>query len=101
MKFPFLLALMILSLFFSACSTHLPLVSNAGYRMNTSNAQVTSWKRLNEQHIIMQKYDYSCGAASLATLMKYYFNEDISEQKLLNYIKTVFNQQEYKRIEKD
>lgn len=49
----------------------------------------------------MQKYDYSCGAASLATLMKYYFNEDISEQKLLNYIKTVFNPQEYKRIEKD
>lgn len=101
MKFPFLLALMLLSLFLSSCSTPLPLLSNAGYRMNISNAQVTSWKNLNEQHIIMQKYDYSCGAASLATLMKYYFNEDISEKKLLTYIKTVFNQQEYKRIEKD
>ena len=101
MKHPSLLALISLSLFLSACSTHSPLSSNAGYRINTKNAQVTSWKSLNEQHIIMQKYDYSCGAASLATLMKYYFNEDISEQTLLDYIKTVFNKQEYKRIEKD
>jgi predicted double-glycine peptidase len=90
-----------LSLFLSACAIQNPLLSNAGYRLHSNNAQVTSWKALNEQHIIMQKYDYSCGAASLATLMKYYFNEDISEQKLLDYIKTVVNQQEYKRIEKD
>ena len=90
-----------LSLFLSACAIQNPLLSNAGYPLHSNNAQVTSWKALNEQHIIMQKYDYSCGAASLATLMKYYFKEDISEQRLLNYIKTVFSPQEYKRIEKD
>lgn len=90
-----------LSLFLSACAIQKPLLSNAGYRLQSSNAQVTSWKTLNQQHIIMQKYDYSCGAASLATLMKYYFNEEMSEQTLLNYIKTVFSPQEYKRIEKD
>jgi predicted double-glycine peptidase len=96
-----LLKLLGLSLFLCACAIQKPLLSNAGYPLHNSNAQITSWKALNEQHIIMQKYDYSCGAASLATLMKYYFNEEINEQKLLDYIKTVFNKQEYKRIEKD
>ena len=90
-----------LSFLLSACAFNKPLLSNTGHLINTSTNKITSWKALNEQHIIMQKYDYSCGAASLATLMKYYFNNDISEQRLLDYIKTVFNKEEYKRIEKD
>jgi predicted double-glycine peptidase len=101
MKFLSLLHIIILSPVLISCTTQNPLLSNAGYRINITKSNVTSWKTLNEQHIIMQKYDYSCGAASLATLMKYYFNEDINEQTLLNYIKTVFNKQEYKKIEKD
>lgn len=32
----------------------------------------------------MQRHDYSCGAASLATLLKYYFGEkDVTEQEIL------------------
>jgi predicted double-glycine peptidase len=46
----------------------------------------------------MQRYDYSCGAASLATLMRYYFKEDLTEQSLLNEINTMFNEQELKVI---
>ena len=96
--------LLVLSVFLSACAMHKanqPLLSNAGYALQTKDTRVSSWKALNEEHIIMQKYDYSCGAASLATLMKYYFNDNISEQTLLDYIKTVFNKQEYQRIEED
>lgn len=89
------------ALMLSACSHPNTLLSNSGYALDIKNSQVTSWKTLNEQHIIMQKYDYSCGAASLATLMKYYFNDDINEQKLLDYIKTIFSPEEYKRIEKN
>ena len=62
---------------------------------------VKSWVAIKNDNLTRQKYDYSCGAASLATLMKYYFNDDISEQKLLDYIKTVFDKEEYKRIEQD
>lgn len=88
---------------FSGCTTTTGklLVSNVGHPIDGTNKKVASWKTLNEQNVIMQQYDYSCGAASLATLMKYYFNDDISEKKLLEYIKTVFTKEEYARIEKD
>lgn len=88
-------------LFFSGCALHQPLLSNAGHPIDHSTNKVTSWKQLNEQNVIMQRFDYSCGAASLATLMKHYFNEDVSEKKLLDYIKKTFNKQEYARIKKD
>lgn len=90
----------ILGLLLVACS-HKPLLSNAGYVIDRNNINIKSWKELNEQHVVMQKYDYSCGAASLATLMKYYFHEDISEQQLINHIKNMFSKSEYAVIEKE
>ncbi|MDM8558055.1 C39 family peptidase [Thiotrichales bacterium HSG14] len=45
-----------------------------------------TWKELREQNIVMQKLDYSCGAAALATLMRYYFQEDIVEKEVLEDI---------------
>jgi len=86
---------------FSGCASHLPLLSNAGHPIDTSTNKVTSWKQLNEQNVIMQRFDYSCGAASLATLMNYYFNANVSEQELLDYIKETFSKKEYAHIEEE
>lgn len=36
---------------------------------------VWSYKELKERQIVMQKYDYSCGAAVLATIIKYYWGD--------------------------
>lgn len=83
------------------CTSRVPLLSNAGYLIDRQPTTVISWKKLKEQNIIMQHFDYSCGAASLATLMKYYFNDDISEENLLDHIKNSFSKKEYTRIEKD
>jgi len=58
-----------------------------------------SFKGKAEKNIFMQKYDYSCGAASLATLMHYYFGDSVSERSLLEYIKRFYTPDEYKRIE--
>jgi predicted double-glycine peptidase len=44
---------------------------------------VASWTKLREQHVVMQQKDYSCGAASLATLMRYHWGDDITELELL------------------
>ena len=35
----------------------------------------------------MQEVDYSCGAASLATIMKYYYKDNISEKSILETAK--------------
>lgn len=47
---------------------------------------VRTWKDFLEQNIVMQGFDYSCGAGALATLMRYYFQDNVSEKDILNDI---------------
>jgi len=82
----------------SACTTSMPLVSNSGIRIDISSKEVHSMKDLNEMNIEMQKEDYSCGAASLATLMRYYFNEDINEKNVLDKVKDIFTEEQFEVI---
>ncbi|MEJ2610495.1 MAG: C39 family peptidase [Candidatus Thiodiazotropha sp.] len=73
-------------------------MTNGGYIVETHPTRIKSWKELNEKNIIMQRYDYSCGAASLATLLRYYFKEYMTEQSLLNEINDIFDEQELNTI---
>ncbi len=41
----------------------------------TMRYYVWSYKEIKERRIVMQKYDYSCGAAVLATIVKYYWGD--------------------------
>jgi uncharacterized protein len=79
------------------CSTA-PLLTNGGHVIEKQLGRIKSWKELNEKDVIMQRYDYSCGAASLATLLRYYFLEDVTEQSLLNDINTIFTDEELRVI---
>lgn len=60
-------------------------------RMGTTliNQQTTSLLTLRTQGVVIQKYDYSCGAAALATLMTYHFNDPVNEESLLNLISQI------------
>ena len=42
-----------------------------------------SMKDLREQDLVRQQFDFSCGAASLATLVRYGFGDDVTEGQLL------------------
>lgn len=42
-----------------------------------------SWSTRQRENIVMQRYDYSCGSAALATVLRYYFQDDIDESKVL------------------
>ncbi len=44
---------------------------------------VASWKTMRDRRIVKQSLDYSCGAASLATLINEFYGQDISEADLL------------------
>jgi hypothetical protein len=44
---------------------------------------VWSFKELRERNIVMQKLDYSCGAAALATIFRYYWGADVGEETFL------------------
>ncbi|MGH8479632.1 MAG: C39 family peptidase [Gammaproteobacteria bacterium] len=41
-------------------------------------------KELRDQYVVKQELDYSCGAAALATLMRYYYGDDTSEREMLD-----------------
>jgi predicted double-glycine peptidase len=56
---------------------------------------VKTWKDFLEQNIVMQQFDYSCGAAALATLMQYYFQDDVTERDILKNILNHLNDKDF------
>lgn len=41
-------------------------------------------KQLRDQNVVKQQLDYSCGSAAMATLLRYYFGDQTSEQAILD-----------------
>ena len=52
-------------------------------RDHTFRRHVKSWVDLRNQNVVMQQRDYSCGAAALATLIRYHWGDDVTETQLL------------------
>ena len=44
---------------------------------------IKNWKSLRDAQVVKQDLDYSCGAASLATLLNYFYGQDLTEEALL------------------
>lgn len=44
---------------------------------------VWSYKELRERQVVMQQLDYSCGAATLATIARYYWGDNVTETTFL------------------
>ncbi|MDA8087873.1 MAG: C39 family peptidase [Nitrospiraceae bacterium] len=47
------------------------------------HAKVRSMKDLRFTGVVHQKYDFSCGAAAMATLLKYYYGRKVTEQEII------------------
>lgn len=45
--------------------------------------RVCSYQELQRRNVVMQSRDYSCGAAALATLVKYYWGDPVTEETFL------------------
>jgi hypothetical protein len=63
--------------------------------------KVSSWKALRDANIVKQKYDYSCGAASVATLLTFYFGEKTSEKEVIKLILKNRNKTDIEKITKE
>lgn len=70
-----------------------PIVRDAA---RTFQQPVTSWKALRERHVVMQRYDFSCGAAAIATVAKYYWRDEASEEQFLKAILKELSAEEVK-----
>jgi predicted double-glycine peptidase len=62
-------------------------LTQAGSGMTPAAVTRHSLKELRDRHVVKQRLDYSCGAAALATLLRYYFGEETSEQDIIEWLK--------------
>lgn len=58
------------------------------------NARVKSMKAFRDTYVVRQRYDYSCGAAALATLLRYGFGDPATEQDVLKQLFDLLTDQE-------
>ena len=68
------------------------------------SAPIQSWIEIKNKYLSRQKHDYSCGSASLSTILKYYYNQNISEKEILDAVMKMkgltknSSLEEYKRV---
>lgn len=67
--------------------------------MTRVGKRVKSLLELRQEKVILQNLDFSCGAAALATVLRYGFEEDTSERELISLI-FVFGQTPEKGVKK-
>jgi predicted double-glycine peptidase len=53
---------------------------------------VKSMLEMRQEHVVIQKWDFSCGAAALATILNYQYNEPITEREIA---KAMVKREEY------
>jgi len=62
--------------------------------------RVRDYRSLQRQNIVMQRRDYSCGAAALATVAKYYWGDNVDEEFFLTILDHILTVEEAKeRVE--
>lgn len=57
-------------------------IPNNGYMIQ--NISIKSWKTLRDFQVVKQNLDYSCGAASIATILNEYYGKNVTEEDILN-----------------
>lgn len=58
-------------------------ITNATYSNYNQSNNIKSWKEIKDRNIIKQENDFSCGAASIATILNSYYNIKITEAEVL------------------
>src|ERR1700754_3420548 len=56
------------------------------------NIQLTSYSEIPFQTVVRQRYDYSCGSAALATLLKFHYAIDTNEADVFTAMYAVGDQ---------
>jgi hypothetical protein len=64
----------------------------------TLRAPVTSYTELRFKEVVRQRFDLSCGAAALATLMRYGWGLEITEEEIIEGIATTSTAEQREKI---
>jgi hypothetical protein len=61
---------------------------------HTFQLRVRDWVELKRRNIVMQRRDYSCGAAALATVGRYYWEDNVNEDLFLRSLDSILTDKE-------
>jgi hypothetical protein len=62
--------------------------------------EIRNYVQIKNQNIVMQRRDYSCGAATLATIARYYWGDNVTEDDVLRALDEILTPEQVKdRIE--
>jgi uncharacterized protein len=61
---------------------------------NQTQIVVHSYFWLKQQHIVMQTRDFSCGAAAVATIARFYWGDNVNEDVFLRALDTILTDEE-------
>lgn len=61
------------------------------------NKPVKNLKEIKGKYVVRQTLDYSCGPASLATVLSYYFQDRVSEEEIIKFLLLTTNLQKVKQ----
>jgi len=50
--------------------------------VGANDLSILSWRDMPFRTVVRQQYDYSCGSAALATLLRYHYGLDVSEAQI-------------------
>ena len=66
-------------------TTLFPMVSHSQITSRESNILSTpiTWQAIQKKNVVKQNVDYSCGSASLATILTYFYNQPTSEAQIV------------------
>ena len=67
----------------------------------TSTPRVVPWRARQYQFVERQLTDFTCGAASLSTIAKHFLELDIPEPRVTEIIKSFYDDEGWKTIERD
>ena len=81
------------------CGASAQVVVNAGSARE--EIRVKSLRELRDAGVVKQGYDYSCGAASLATLLTYGLNDPVAEDALLRALIQPLSQDQLTSLQKN
>ncbi|TWT32060.1 C39 family peptidase [Blastopirellula retiformator] len=65
-------------------------------RDNNIQAYARTWTAIRDQNIVKQQRDFSCGAAALATICRYYWGDPVTENQILGVVEKNLTRDELK-----
>jgi predicted double-glycine peptidase len=84
------------------CTLSLPTPAHAELRLVTDGAPTTfdvvSWRDLPFRTVIRQQYDYSCGSAALATLLRFHYGLKLTEADVFRAMYEAGDQEKIKKV---